>query len=62
MADIETIGRLADDADNALAMSQMKLPERLHIEGMQGTLQKIRDELRAYYIEATGENPWEHHG
>lgn len=59
MIDIEEIGTLADSADNALAALAMPLPERLHIEGMKGVLEDVRAKLRAYYVQETGENPWE---
>jgi hypothetical protein len=31
----------------------------MHIEGMKGIVESVREELRAFVIERLGHNPWE---
>lgn len=55
---IEHIAKLADKADNLLAATKLPVPDSLHIEGLKGGLQQMREELRVTYVALSGENPW----
>lgn len=57
--DIEQIGILSDKADNLIGASNLPVSDRIHIEGMRGGLEDLRDDLRKIYLQVTGENPWE---
>lgn len=59
MIDIEEIGELADKADNHVAASKLPMPAAIHVGCLVGGLEEIRDKLREYYVQQTGENPWE---
>lgn len=57
---MDEIGRLADQLDNALfGLKLPGLPDRLHIEGLSGTMREVRDKLAEIVKRETGENPWD---
>lgn len=57
---LETVGRLADKANNFFHATQLPgLPPEIHIEGLAGGMKDIRDELRKVYVEVSGEDPRE---
>lgn len=43
----EACGHAVDRLENLLAAMKLPLPPRLHLEGLSGNLESIRDELRA---------------
>lgn len=53
------IGELVDTCDNLLAFESAFMPQSIRVEAYVSGLRTIRDRLRALYIEATGENPWD---
>lgn len=55
----EEIGRIADQANNVAAASQLPVSPAIHIEGMRFGLVSIRDALQEVYTQITGDNPWE---
>lgn len=56
---MDEIGQLADQLDNALyALKLPGLPDRLHIEGLSGTMRGVRDKLASIVREQTGDDPW----
>lgn len=56
--DFEIVGRLADKADNFVHSAVLPVDPAIHVEGLTGGMKEIRDELRKFYVEATGSNPW----
>lgn len=57
--DLDTLGRLVDKLENALASLEMPLPPALHIEGMKGIVTDVRDSLKLFVVDRLGHNPWE---
>lgn len=55
--DLETLGQIADDLDNAIAMSRVPLPAGTHIAGLAGSAEKARDKLREF-LRGKGFDPW----
>ena len=55
----QRIGHLADVADSHLHLDTMPLPVQL--DAYRSALTRLRDELRALFIEMTDENPWNQH-
>jgi hypothetical protein len=53
---MERIGELADKADNFFHGPRVQ--PRLEADCMRHGMLQIRDELRAIFIEVTGDNPW----
>lgn len=56
---LDRLGRTSDKADNFTHAVKLPLPDSLHKQQLAEGMQKIRDELRALYVEVSGENPWE---
>lgn len=56
--DLEIIGRLADKADNFVHSTALPVDPAIHVEGLTGGMKEIRDELRKFYCDATGTDPW----
>lgn len=54
----DQIGRLADKCDNIHAAGNLPLPADVHLPIVRTSLLDMRDELRAMYVQLTGENPW----
>jgi len=55
----EKLGLAIDRVDNMLASLFLPLPTEMHVEQFRKTLPEIVAELKAGFVEATGENPWE---
>lgn len=49
------VGRLADKADNLLAASTLPVSPAIHIQGLKGGLQEIRDEAQELYRSLGGD-------
>ena len=58
--DFETLGLMVDRLDNGVAASVLPIPPSLHVEGMKGIMEDVRDELRAFLVQR-GFNPWSTH-
>jgi len=48
---LETIARQRDTCHNVLAASLLPVDDSIHVEGMRGGLQQIRDALRGLLVE-----------
>ena len=65
MADIEKIGELVDKAENYAQYGNIDdapmaaLDPRMRIDAMTVGLLELRDALRVYYVEESGQDPWE---
>lgn len=57
----DKIGEWADTINNLLGATQLPMPAQFHLEQITLAMALMRDEMRAVYAEATGENPWEGH-
>ena len=55
----ENLGLAIDRVDNLAHALQMPLPDKMHVEQLRSTLPEVVAELKAGFVEATGENPWE---
>jgi hypothetical protein len=55
---LEELGRLADQANNIAAASQLPFRPEMHIEGMRAGLVSISEALRKLYVEISGDDPW----
>jgi len=55
---LDELGRIADQANNLAAASQLPVKAEIHIEGMRSGLEDIDKALRKLYIEISGDNPW----
>lgn len=56
---LDTIGALADRADNLAHGAKLPLPPLMHVEMLSLAMEEIRDALRQLYKTASGTNPWE---
>ena len=55
---LDKLGRLADSADNYLALNELPMPDSIKVDGMKTGLAELSEELKALYVELSGENPW----
>jgi hypothetical protein len=56
---IETLGEQVDRIENLAAGLNMPLDPSFHIQQLKGILPQISEVIKQYYINTTGENPWE---
>ena len=56
---LEQLGRMADLADNYLALNKLPLDNVTKVEGMKAGLEELSDYLKGLYRELSGMNPWE---
>lgn len=52
------VGDIADSMDNILAATELVLPAEMHKEQMKLKIEEWSRQLKAIYVEVTGENPW----
>jgi hypothetical protein len=55
----EKLGLAIDRVDNLAHALQLKLPAQMHVEQLSEALPDVVKELKAAFVEATGQNPWE---
>ena len=56
----EVLGGLIDRIGNLNgAMKLCGLPDSIHMQGIRGNLPEIEEELKKFFISASGENPWD---
>ncbi len=56
--DNEKLGQAIDRVDNILFALKMPLPDAMHVQVLRNSLPEIVEDLKAGFVEATGENPW----
>lgn len=56
--DLEEFGRLADTVDNLISAESLPIPAALAKQARIDSLTSLRDNLRAFYTKATGDDPW----
>lgn len=57
--ELEELGRLVDQLDAVTYSVKLPVPAHIHIEGLLGTITDVRDKLKKFVIEKSGDNPWE---
>ncbi len=57
--DNEKLGQAIDRVENLAFALNMPLPDGMHVQVLRNSLPEIVAELKAGFVEATGENPWE---
>lgn len=55
--DFETLGLMVDSLDNGLAATRLPLPAELHVQGMSGIMETVRNDLREF-LKGKGFDPW----
>lgn len=56
----EKFGLIIDGFENLVfALKMTALPDSIHMEGLRGSLPEKVEELKSFFIEITGENPWD---
>jgi hypothetical protein len=56
---LDTIANLAERCANLHAATSLPLRPELHLEAIAPALQEMAAQLRAIYVEVSGEDPWE---
>lgn len=56
---VQVVGKIADTLDSLIAASAMRLPAEKKLEYTLATLEQLSGELKALFVEVSGENPWE---
>jgi hypothetical protein len=59
MSDNEKLGLAIDRLDNFAHALLLPLKAEMHVAQLKQSLPEIVKELKAGFVEATGENPWE---
>lgn len=55
---LDELGRIADQANNLAAASQLPVKAEIHIIGLRSGLESIDKALRELYVHFSGEDPW----
>lgn len=55
----EKLGEAIDQLESLSYSIQLAVPDAMHVEQMRKELPKLVEELKAGFVEAMGENPWE---
>jgi len=55
---MDKIAEAIDSLSNIIAALSLPVPDKIHVEGLRGTLPEIRDKIKAGYLEAGGEDYW----
>lgn len=55
----EDLGRAIDRLDALSHSLALPLPESIHVNCLRGQIPDVVRELKAAFVGATGENPWE---
>jgi hypothetical protein len=55
--DLELLGQMVDRLDNLTYAAALPVPVEIHMKGMVGSIEGIRNELKAFLV-GKGFNPW----
>jgi hypothetical protein len=55
----DKLGSAIDRLDNCAHALLLKMPDNFHVKQLSVLLPEVVKELKAGFVEATGENPWE---
>jgi len=58
-AKFEKLGKLIDRIESLEAGLSIPMPATFHVEQFKKILPEIVDQLKSFYVESTGDNPWE---
>lgn len=58
---MDAIAEQIDKLDNLVCALVLPMPANLHVQALRESLPDVVDSLKAAYLEAGGENHWEHH-
>jgi hypothetical protein len=56
---VDRIGRMADSADNYLALLELNMPQEMKLDALTTGIRELSRDLKALYEELSGENPWD---
>jgi len=56
---MDKIAEVIDRLDNLIAAMSLNMPAETHLAALRGLLPEIRDELKAAYLAAGGEDVWD---
>lgn len=56
---LDTLGRLADTAENYAAASRLPMPPAFHVEQLRAGLEDLAAQIKQVYVVIAGENPWD---
>jgi exonuclease V gamma subunit len=59
MADNEKLGQAIDRVESLASGLDMPMPAEFHLQQLKKLLPEIVEELKAGFVQTTGENPWE---
>ena len=54
----EKLGQAIDRVDNLAHALSLRIPDRMHVDALKGSLPEVVKELKKAFAEVTGENPW----
>jgi hypothetical protein len=54
----DNLGRTIDRVDSLIGALALPMPDKFHIEQLKSILPDVSADLKKYFAEATGENPW----
>jgi hypothetical protein len=57
--DVNDIAELADKCDNILAATKIPMPQGFHLDRVRSFLLEASNELKRFYAEHSGEDPWQ---
>ena len=56
---LDDLGRLVDTAESSLEMTRRGgVPDHIHVQGLAGCVEQMRDEVKRLYLELGGEDHW----
>lgn len=55
----EDLGQAIDRVDSMAHTLSLPVPDSIHVAGLRAALPKAVSELKAAFVQVTGENPWE---
>lgn len=55
---LDTLGRLADTADNLVAASRLPMPQAFHVVQLRAGLDDLAEQIKQVYVAMAGERGW----
>lgn len=57
-AHLEKLGRLVDTVDNLVHAGAIPMPDKLRVTALTEALPTLHSDLKALYVEISGDDPW----
>jgi hypothetical protein len=54
----ENLGITIDRVDSLAHALKLKVPDNIHVESLRSILPEVAADLKKYFVQVTGENPW----